>query len=333
MPDGDFLKIGNLTINGYAALAPMAGVADRAFRELCAGFGAAVTFSELVSAKAVSLGDAKSLELMAVHDAQRPMGVQLFGNHPQIMAQAARTAAQATIKPDFIDINMGCPAKKIIGNRSGAFLMKDPVLAESIVAAVVRAVDVPVSVKMRTGWDGDSVNCVELAKRAEAAGARMITVHGRTKAQMYAPPVDLGQIRAVKAALSIPVIGNGDIFSADDAARMYEQTGCDLVMVGRGAMGNPWIFSQINAWLGHGQPLPPPSLAEKMRVLLRHMETAVAYRGEYIAIREARKHTAWYLRGVRGAAGYRNLAGKLETMQDLKQFVAMVLQNSCQNPL
>jgi len=322
MPDGDFLKIGNLTIDGYAALAPMAGVADRTFRELCAGFGAAVTFSELVSAKAVSLGDAKSLGLLSVHDAERPMGVQIFGNDPEIMARAASVAALS--KPDFIDINMGCPAKKIISNRSGAFLMKHPVLAEKIVAAVVRAVDVPVSVKMRIGWDDDSVNCVELAKRAESAGARMVTVHGRTKTQMYAPPVNLEQIRAVKAALSVPVIGNGDIFSARDAADMYEQTGCDLVMVGRGAMGNPWIFSRINALLEHGQTLPTPSLAEKMRVLIAHMQTAVDYRGEYIAIREARKHAAWYLRGVRGAAEYRNLAGKLETMDDLKRFAAMV---------
>jgi len=318
------LIIDTLKQNGAAVLAPMAGVADRAFRELCVSLGAAGTFSELVSAKAVTLGDKKTLDMLRVNAAERPLGIQLFGNDPEIMAHAAQIAAQN--EPDFIDINMGCPAPKILRGRAGAALMRTPELAGKIVRAVAGAVTIPVSVKMRTGWDSDSINCVDLSKRAEAAGAAFITVHGRTKAQMYAPPVDLSQIAAVKAAVGIPVIGNGDVFCPADARLMMDQTGCDLVMVGRGAMGNPWVFSQINAHFA-GQPVPPePDVPEKMRMLLRQTRLAAAYRGEYIALLEARKHAAWYMRGLRGAAAFRSMASGLHTFADLEAFAQKVCE-------
>jgi nifR3 family TIM-barrel protein len=239
--------IGNVKIEGFAALAPMAGVADLSFRVICKEFGAAYTVGEMVSAKGVSMNDKKSQELMKIDEKEHPSAIQIFGNEPDIMAEAARYAL--SFSPDIIDINMGCPAPKIIKNKSGSFLMKDPVLAGKITRAVADAVSVPVSVKFRSGWDDKNINCVEFAKIAEANGASLITIHGRTKEQMYAPPVDIDSIKAVKEAVSVPVIGNGDIFTPEDAKYMYEKTGVDLVMVGRGSLGRPWLFSQINDYM------------------------------------------------------------------------------------
>ena len=245
------MKLGNLDIKGYAALAPMAGVADRAMREICREHGAAYAVGELASAKGISLHDKKSQTYLSVNASERPYGSQLFGCEPEIMAEAAIMAEAEG--PDFIDINMGCPAPKVaISSGGGSALMKDPELAARIVEAVVKAVKVPVTVKMRAGWDDTSKNAVELARLVESAGASAITVHGRTRVQMYSPPVDIDIIRDVKQAVSVPVIGNGDVDSALSAAAMYEKTGCDFVMVGRGAMGNPWVFSQINAYLKDG---------------------------------------------------------------------------------
>ena len=269
------MKLGNLDITEKAALAPLAGVADRAFRELCRGYGAAYTVCEMASAKGISLGDKKSSELLSITNTERPAGSQIFGNSPETMAIAAEKALDYS--PDFIDINMGCPAPKVISSGGGSAILKNPELAGEIVNAVVNAVSLPVTVKIRSGWDENSINAVEVAKIVEKAGASAITVHGRTRKQMYAPSADWGIIKAVKNSVKIPVIGNGDIVTAMDAAKMYEQTGCDLVMVGRGAMGRPWIFSQINAYLGSEQILPDPPLAQKMLTLIKQIELETSH--------------------------------------------------------
>ncbi len=311
------MKIGNVEINGKAVLAPMAGVADRAFRELCVGYGASYVVSEMISSKGVSMGDRKSKQLSFISDIERPAAVQIFGSNPEIMAESIPMVMES--KPEIIDINMGCPAPKIAGNGGGASLMKNPQLAEDIVRGVVKASPVPVTVKIRMGWDFDSINAVELAKRAENAGAAAITIHGRTKNQMYAPPVNREIIAEVKRAVSIPVIGNGDITDGFSAAKMLEETDCDLVMVGRGALGRPWVFSQINAYLEHGRILPEPPVAERMRVMVNHIKTICEYKGEYVGLREARKHAAWYTKGLHGAAEYRREIGSLSSIEQLEE--------------
>ncbi len=319
------IKIGNVKIDGIAALAPMAGVADRAFRELCAGFGSSYCIGEMASAKGLILGDKKSDELIVTAEAERPMAIQLFGDDPQIMASAAEKALSFT--PDIIDINMGCPTPKITGNGTGSALMRRPELCGEIVRAVSAAAgDVPVTVKMRLGWDSDSINFLQVAQLCEAAGCKAITLHARTRAQMYAPAADWSRIAELKRAVSVPVIGNGDIFSADDAMRMLEQTGCDMVMVGRAALGNPWIFRAINALYYHSAPLPEPGIFEKMTVMKKHIERLVEYKGEYVGMREARKHTAWYLKGFRGAARLRGECAKLCRLQDMDELIKKILE-------
>lgn len=318
--------IGNVEIRGRAALAPMAGVADRAFRRICVDYGAAYVVGEMVSCKGLCFGDAKSADLLALDEEERPAAVQLFGDDPERMAQAAALAMK--VRPDVIDINMGCPAPKIAGNACGSALMRNPDLCFRIVKAVTDAVPVPVTAKIRKGYAKDQVSAVEVALACEAGGAAAVTVHGRTRDQMYAPPVDWDIIRQVKEALHIPVIGNGDVTSPQAAAALYEQTGCDLVMVGRGALGAPWLFSQIEAYLTHGTLLPEPPAAKRMAVLCRQAELAVAYKGERLALLQARKHAAWYMRGMRGAAEFRRAAGTLETMDDLRTLCRRVIEES-----
>lgn len=319
------MKIGNLEIKGHAALAPMAGVADRAFRELCSEYGAAYTVSEMVSSKGLTMQDKKSKELLYLSDKERPSAAQIFGDDPETMAEAALKTME--FSPDFIDINMGCPAPKIAGNGGGSALLKNPPLISQIVESVVKASPVPVTVKIRIGWDEDSINAVEVAKRIEAAGADAITVHGRTKAQMYAPPVNYGEIAKVKAAVNIPVIGNGDIIDGESAKRMLDETGCDFLMVGRGALGSPWVFSDINAFFD-GKSFEIPDISGRMSVMIRHIGLICEYKGEHVGMREARKHAAWYIKGIRGAAAFRQQVGTLSSMDELKLLAEQVIEAS-----
>lgn len=321
--------IGRQEIRGFAALAPMAGVADRAFRRLCVDYGAAYVVSEMVSCKGLCFGDRKSEELLVLDEGEHPAAIQLFGDDPDIMARAAEKAMAAG--PEIIDINMGCPAPKIAGNHCGSALMREPELCRRIVAAVSGAVDVPVTVKIRKGYSREEVNAVEVALACEAGGAAAITVHGRTRDQMYAPPVDWDIIREVKRAVKVPVIGNGDVTDAVSAATLYEHTGCDLVMVGRGALGAPWVFAQIQAYLGSGVRLPDPPVAKRMAVLYRQAQMTVECKGERTALREIRKHAAWYMRGLRGAAGFRAKAGEIETLDDLATLCTQVTEANAQS--
>ena len=317
------MKIGNLEIEGFAALAPMAGVADRAMREICIEKGAAFCVGELTSSKGVSLGDKKSFMLLCCNDAARPLASQLFGKEPETMAEAAKEALK--FNPDFIDINMGCPAPKVSGHGGGSALMKSPDLAQKIVEKVVNAVDIPVTVKMRTGWDFDSINAPELAKKCEAAGASAITIHGRTKKQMYAPGIDFETIEKVKKSVKIPVIANGDIRDGKTAKFMYERTGCDFVMVGRAAQGNPFIFSEINAFL-KGENYTPPTLEERFETLLRQAKLMVKFKGERVGILVTRKHTALYMQGLSGAASLRRLCGEISSISDIEAICQKALE-------
>lgn len=312
----DNLNIGGVPLKSHAVLAPMAGVSDRAYRELCVRFGAAYCVSEMVSSKALSFNSKKSEELMEISDLERPCGIQIFGDDPKCMADAAKHALEN--KPDIIDINMGCPAPKISSNGSGSALMKNPRLCGEIVKAVTAVTDTPVTVKIRKGWDDDSVNAVEVAKICESAGAAAITVHGRTRQQYYKPPVDYDIIRAVRESVSVPVIANGDIYNAERAKEVMDITGCDLVMIGRATLGNPWIFSQINAYLENPNvKIHTPDLEERLGVMIEHIGKMVEYKGEHMAMLQARKLVVGYFKGMKGAAALRNEAGKIKTLDDL----------------
>lgn len=320
------MKIRDIEFKDIAFLAPMAGVTDMAFRELCTLFGAAYTVTEMVSSKGLVMGDKKSAMLLTLGKEEKTAGAQIFGDDPDIMAKAAVKCL--AFSPSIIDINMGCPAPKVAMNGGGASLMKEPQLAGRIVRAVRDAVDIPVTVKIRKGWDDSCVNAVELAKILEANGADAIAIHGRTRQQMYSGTVDLDIIRAVKKAVRIPVIGNGDITDIVSAANMLEYTGCDAVMIGRGAFGNPWLFRQINVYLDSGIVIPPPSLEEKMTVMLRHIAKMVEYKGEYTAMREARRHAAYYTKGLRGGAKFRAQMSSLETYDDLKEITFRIVKEN-----
>lgn len=317
------MKLGNLELPRTAALAPMAGVTDRAFREICKSFGAAYMVGEMASAKGMHFSDRKTAALLGVTDAERPIAVQLFGDEPEILAEAAIKALD--FQPDVIDLNMGCPAPKIAGNGGGSALMKNPVLAGKITEAVVKAVPLPVTVKFRKGWDDENVNAVEFARMMEQSGAAALTVHGRTRQQFYQPPVDLDIIAAVKQAVSIPVIGNGDCVDVQSVINMYEYTKCDLVMIGRGALGSPWLFEQVARYLTGGESVPTPSLPERMAVMLRHIRLVCDYKGERQGMREVRKHAAWYMKGMRGAPAFRKQSGELCTYADAERLAADVL--------
>ena len=297
----EYITIGNVKIEKTASLAPMASVADKAMRTMCKKYAAS---------------------LLTVTEYERPMAIQLFGSEPEFMAKAAVIAAK--YNPDFIDINCGCPVPKVAGNGAGSALMKDPVLLGQIVEAVVKATDIPVTVKIRKGWDEKNVNAVEVARVAQESGASAVAVHGRTKNQ-----IDI--IAEVKQALKIPVIGNGDIDSGESCKHMYDYTGCDLVMVGRAACGRPWIFSEIKHYLETGKILPPPSPDEQLDIMNEHIRLLCTDKGEYIGMKEARKHTAWYLKGRPGAAKLRNMCGSLSTLEDFDNMLALIRNTAQQD--
>ena len=325
------MKIGSTEITGRAALAPMAGVTDAAYRRLCARFGAAYTVTEMVSAKAIQYSYEKTTQLADVSGDEGPVFLQLFGSDPFDFGLAARKAA--AFGPAGIDINMGCPVPKVAGNGAGSALMKDPARCAAIVAAVKRNTDLPVTVKIRAGWDRDHINAVEVARACEEAGAAAIAVHGRTRDQMYAGKADWEVIARVKQAVGVPVIGNGDVVDGPSAARLLAETGCDMVMVGRGALGNPWVFRQINAYLTDSCTLiPPPGVAERIVVMKRHVEALCAQKGEARAMREARKHVGWYIHGLRGAAGFRRRAGELSTLSDLDRLLCDLYEANREDP-
>ena len=320
------MKIKDIEFENNIFLAPMAGIADRAFRELCINYGAGYTVTEMVSSKGLTMGDKKSKELLTLGEIENLAGAQIFGDDPEIMAQAAKKCLE--FHPDIIDINMGCPAPKIAMNGGGASLMKNPKLAGEIVKAVSDAVDIPVTVKIRKGWDDESITAVELAQIAEKNGASAITVHGRTRMQMYSGKVDYDIIAKVKKAVDIPVIANGDITDEQSAAIMLEKTNADAIMIGRGALGNPWIFRRINAYLSECRVLPDVSINEKMAVMLKHIQKIIEYKGEYTAMREARHHAAYYTKGIRGGAALRKEISTFEHFEQLEELAYKIAKEN-----
>ncbi len=336
------VRLGDTYIKSGLCLAPMAGVTDRSFRRICRDFGAEFTVSEMVSAKALCFEQtikkknsdiARTAPLADVMDYELPMAVQLFGSEPQYIAEAVKILAsgeyfgrRGNAIPTAIDINMGCPVPKVVGNGEGSALMKNPSLAGEIIRAAVDASSLPITVKMRAGWDESSVNAPLLAKIAEENGAVAVCVHGRTRKQMYAPSADYAVIAEVKKSVNIPVIGNGDIYEVSDAYRMYNESGCDGIMVARGALGNPWLFEALQYAL-RGEEYSYPTIKERLDVAMRQVMMMIEEKGEYIGIREARKQLSWYMKGVHGAANARFAINSAETLDDIKKIVDLLCEN------
>ena len=316
------MKIGNITINTKLALAPMAGVTDLGFRTVCRELGAGYTVTEMVSSKALCYQDKKSIPLLKLGEGEHPAAAQIFGSDPACMEQAAGIAAEVS-GADIIDINMGCPVPKLANSGDGSGLMKNPDLAVKVAEAVLRgAGGKPVTVKFRLGWDKGSINCVEFAQAMEQAGVSAVAVHGRTKTQMYAGKANWDYIKAVKEAVSIPVIANGDVFEPEDAVRILKYTGADMAMIGRGCFGNPWLFQRALAAL-EGREIPPlPPLAQRCDTAVRQFELSAAQKGEHIACLEARKHYAWYLKGVPYAGYYKEQISHVSTLEDIYRVTA-----------
>lgn len=317
------LKIGNVTLENNLVLAPMAGVTDLPFRVLCKEQGAGLICMEMVSAKGIYYNNKNTEILLTTAEEERPVSLQLFGSDPQIMSEMAKKIEERPF--DILDINMGCPVPKVVNNGEGSALMKNPKLVEKIVSQIVKAIQKPVTVKIRKGFDDEHVNAVEIAKIVESAGASAVAVHGRTREQYYSGKADWDIIRQVKEAVSIPVIGNGDILTAQDALAMKQQTNCDGFMIGRGAQGNPWIFRQILHSLETGEELPKPSMEEVTDMLLRHARAQIAFKDEVVGIREMRKHAAWYTSGYKNSAKLRGKINEVETYEDLEALFRSVV--------
>lgn len=332
------LEFGNVKLENGIFLAPMAGVTDYAFRKICRCFGAEYLVSEMVCAKAlcyeqlckkpVSSHPSKTAPLASVREDELPMAIQIFGSEPDFMAECAAMIASNSYRgcisqsaPSAIDINMGCPVQKVVGNGEGSALLKNPKLAGEIVEAIAKRVNIPVTVKIRIGWDKNTINATEIAKRLEDSGASLICVHGRTREQQYAPFADLSEIAKVKKAVHVPVVGNGDIFTAEDALNMFEVTGCDGIMVGRGALGNPFIFGQIKDLLS-GREVRIPSVKERTECAFSQISDMIADKGERVGIAEARKHLSWYIKGIRGAAEIRNRINSAVSLDEIKELLS-----------
>lgn len=316
------IRIGNLELNNNCILAPMAGVTDLPFRLLCAEMGAGMVCMEMVSAKAILYGNKNTEEMLTVLDKEKPASLQLFGNDPDIMAEIAKRIEDRN--HDVLDINMGCPVPKIVNNGEGSALMKDPLLAGHIIEKVVKATKKPVTVKIRKGFDDEHVNAVEMAKVAQSAGAAAIAVHGRTREQYYSGQADWNIIAEVKQAVSIPVIGNGDIVDGESAKRMLDETGVDAFMIGRAAQGNPWIFKSIPYYLENGISLSEPTINERVEMMERHFELLLECKGEYIATREMRKHVGWYTAGIPGSAALRRRVNEIEDVATMRDFLSKI---------
>lgn len=319
----EYIYIGDVKIKKTAALAPMASVADKSYRLLCKEFGASYLVSEMISSKGLCYGDKKTARLCEIEAEERPYALQIFGEEAYFMGKAAYLLNR--YEPDIIDINMGCPVPKIAGNGSGSALMRDPKRAAEIIREVKKNACCPVTVKFRSGWDEEHINAVGFAKMAEDSGADAVTVHGRTRNQFYSGRADLGVIKAVKSAVSIPVIGNGDVTDGASCENMYKQTGCDLVMVGRGSYGRPWVFRDIERYLETGEVMPDMCPEDKMEIMLRHCEYLCCYKGEKQGMKEARKNVAWYVKGLKGSAKFRGESGKLSTLEQARELVKAVI--------
>lgn len=313
------LTIGNVELDNNLILAPMAGVTDLPFRMLCKEQGCGLMCTEMVSAKAILYQNKNTAALLEVREEERPVSVQLFGSDPKILSEMAKQIEDGPY--DLIDLNMGCPVPKVVNNGEGSALMKEPKLVEEILTAMVKALKKPVTVKFRKGFDDGCINAVEIAKIAESCGISAVAVHGRTREQYYSGKADWDIIRQVKENVKIPVIGNGDIFTPEDAKAMMEETGCDGLMIARGAKGNPWIFSRINHYLNTGEILPPPDAEEIKRMLLRHAALQIEYKGEVMGMKEMRKHVAWYTAGLPHSSALRNEANQVETYEEFCRLI------------
>lgn len=321
------MKIGDVVIPNRVVAAPMAGVTDKAFRILVKEQGCGLVFTEMISAKGLVYHNQRTIELLDIEGEERPIAVQLFGAEPDMVAEGALIAEEAGAS--IIDINMGCPAPKIVKNGEGSALMQNPSLARDIVAAVVKRVKVPVTVKIRAGWCKDSVNGVDFGEMMADAGAAAITVHGRTREQFYSGQADWEIIKGVVERVPVPVIGNGDIWTPEDGARMIKETGCQGIMIGRSSLGNPWIFSRTVAYIEEGTLMPEPSSKEKIAMALRHLDLVVSFKGEEVGVREMRKHLAWYIKGMRGAARMREEIFSAKTVAEVKDIIAKWQLEDC----